>query len=123
MVRLERCYILRAQAPGAPGKMTQSVSAGRVQEHYQLSPHLEPCRGYPGLSGLSPITANLPVARLDATRNGGWRRKMNLSKPLLLGLGALLVGRMLRGASSTGGVSATQGQGPGPGAASPHGGL
>jgi uncharacterized protein YidB (DUF937 family) len=48
---------------------------------------------------------------------------MNLSRSLLLGLGALLVGRMLRGASSAGGVSAPQGQGPSPGTASPDGGL
>lgn len=48
---------------------------------------------------------------------------MNLSKPLLLGLGALLVGRMLSGGGATSRTSAPQGQGPGSGAASPDGGL
>src|SRR5262245_8391976 len=48
---------------------------------------------------------------------------MNLSKPLLLGLGALLVGRMLGGASATGRGAAPQGQGLGPDAASLDGGL
>jgi uncharacterized protein YidB (DUF937 family) len=48
---------------------------------------------------------------------------MNLSKPLLLGLGALLVSRMLSGGGATGRVSAPQGQGTGSGAASPDGGL
>lgn len=44
---------------------------------------------------------------------------MNLSKPLLLGLGALLVGRMLSGTSAP----RPQGQEPGAGAAAPDGGL
>ena len=43
---------------------------------------------------------------------------MNLSRTLLLGLGALLVGRMLSGATGQ-----PQGQGPDPGTATPDGGL
>lgn len=46
---------------------------------------------------------------------------MNLSKPLLLGLGALLVGRMLSGGGATGQSSAPQTGGAG--SANPDGGL
>ena len=46
---------------------------------------------------------------------------MNLTKPLLLGLGALLVGRMLSGGGGTGQSSAPQSSGAG--TASPDGGL
>jgi uncharacterized protein YidB (DUF937 family) len=46
---------------------------------------------------------------------------MNLSKPLMLGLGALLVGRMLTRGSGTAQPTATQGAGPG--ATPPDGGL
>jgi uncharacterized protein YidB (DUF937 family) len=47
---------------------------------------------------------------------------MNLSKPLLLGLGALLVGKMLTRSGPTAQPSAPQGQ-VGAGAAAPDGGL
>src|SRR5262249_19839580 len=48
---------------------------------------------------------------------------MNLSKPLLIGLGALLVGKMLTRGSPTAQPSAPQSQGGGASAASPEGGL
>ena len=48
---------------------------------------------------------------------------MNLSRSLLLGLGALLVSRMLTGAGGTGAASTTQGQNVGSGGAAPDGGL
>jgi uncharacterized protein YidB (DUF937 family) len=64
-----------------------------------------------------------PIGHPDLVASGFviGEAKMNLSKPLLLGLGALLVGRMLTGGSTTGQSQASQSGGAG--TPSPDGGL